>query len=76
MSQVLRIENADGSYSSVMTLADVAAVLGISRDYASLKVHRGQIPVPALRVGREPLWREEQILPMVGKAPRAVATSG
>lgn len=68
MAPTLKIQNADGSYSAVMTLADIAEALGIQHGAARQRLYTGRLPEPALYVSSRPLWRREQIEEIAGRA--------
>ena len=58
--------------SDLLTLTDVAALLGVQRNTLTAHRTRGAMPAPDRQYGRTPLWRRSTIVrwrPLAGGAP-------
>lgn len=55
------VQNEDGSFTSAVTLQEVAAMFGLEYDTAKQRVLRGKLPQPVLVLGTVKLWPRKQI---------------
>ena len=58
--------------SDLLTLTDVATLLGVQRNTLTAHRTRGAMPAPDRQYGRTPLWRRSTIVrwrPLAGGAP-------
>lgn len=58
--RVVRMRSAD-----ILTVADIAAAVGVAPVTIRAYVSRGQMPAPSGRVGRTPYWTRKKIGPWI-----------